>query len=140
MKVWTKVCLADRTKEVEQIGRSLTNYLYGYGPMLDIKKKYGISLDDYKEINQYMANRISGILMLYLASDYKRINDIVNKYNINNELISSVIPEIEGYINKSNDFTLGCLKQISFSNENLTLEETMLECYKDILFIFFSTR
>ena len=100
MKVWTKVCLADRTKEVEQIGRSLTNYLYGYGPMLDIKKKYGISLDDYKEINQYMANRISGILMLYLASDYKRINDIVSKYNINNELISNVIPEIEGYINK----------------------------------------
>ena len=39
----------------------------------------------------------------------------------------------DGYINKSNDFTLGYLKQISFSNENLTLEETMLECYKDIL-------
>ena len=40
---------------------------------------------------------------------------------------------LDGYINKSNDFTLGYLKQISFSNENLTLEETMLECYKDIL-------
>ena len=40
---------------------------------------------------------------------------------------------IDGYINKSNDFTLGYLKQISFSNENLTLEETMLECYKEIL-------
>jgi len=40
---------------------------------------------------------------------------------------------LNGYINKSNDFTLGYLKQISFSNENLTLEETMLECYKDIL-------
>lgn len=100
MKVWTKVSLCERTKEVEQIGRSLTNYLYSYGPMLNIKKKYGISLEDYKEINQYMANRISGILMLYLASDYRRINDIVNKYNINNELINSVIPEIEGYVNK----------------------------------------
>lgn len=40
---------------------------------------------------------------------------------------------IDGYINKSNDFTLGYLKQISFSNENLTLEETMLECYTEIL-------
>ena len=40
---------------------------------------------------------------------------------------------LNGYINKSNDFSLGYLKQISFSNENLTLEETMLECYKDIL-------
>jgi len=43
------------------------------------------------------------------------------------------VSNLNGYINKSNDFTLGYLKQISFSNENLTLEETMLECYKDIL-------
>jgi len=42
---------------------------------------------------------------------------------------------LDGYVNKSNDFTLGYLKQISFSNENLTLEETMLECYKDILLL-----
>ena len=43
------MCLADRTKEVEQIGRSLTNYLYGYGPMLDIKKKYGIKVRGFLE-------------------------------------------------------------------------------------------
>ena len=83
MKVWTKVCLADRTKEVEQIGRSLTNYLYGYGPMLDIKKKYGITLDDYKEINQYMANRISGILMLYLAYLLHYLNLVIYYYHDN---------------------------------------------------------
>lgn len=100
MKVWTKVRLADRSREVEQIGRSLTNYLYGYGPMLSIKDRYNISSEDYKEMTQYTANRISGILMLYLANDYKRINDIVNKYNINNEMINSIIPEVEGYINK----------------------------------------
>ncbi len=40
---------------------------------------------------------------------------------------------LSGYINKSNDFSLGCLKQISFSNENITLEETVLECYKEII-------
>jgi len=38
----------------------------------------------------------------------------------------------DGYISKSNDFTIGYLKQISFSNEDVTLEETILECYKDI--------
>ena len=38
----------------------------------------------------------------------------------------------EGYISKSNDFSIGYLKQISFSNDELTLEETILECYKDI--------
>ena len=40
---------------------------------------------------------------------------------------------LDGYINKSNDFSIGYLKQISFSNESLTLEEEILTCYKDIL-------
>lgn len=100
MKVWTKVHLLDRDTKVEQIGRSLTNYLYGYGPMLSIKNRYNISQEDYKAMTQYTANRISGILMLYLANDYQRINDIVNKYNVRNEIINSIIPEVEGYINK----------------------------------------
>lgn len=100
MKVWAKVHLKDRDPKVEQIGRSLTNYLYEYGPMLSIKDRYNISQEDYKEMTQYTANRISGILMLYLASDYRRINDIVNKYNIRNEVINNIIPEVEGYINK----------------------------------------
>lgn len=100
MKVWTKVHLKDRDAKVEKIGRSLTNYLYDSGSMVNIKERYNISKDDYKEITQYTANRISGILMLYLASDYKRINDIVNKYNIKNESINNIIPEVEGYINK----------------------------------------
>lgn len=39
----------------------------------------------------------------------------------------------EGYINKSNDFSIGYLKQISFSNENNTLENEILECYLHIL-------
>ena len=40
---------------------------------------------------------------------------------------------LDGYINKSNDFSIGYLKQISFSDETRTLEEEMLDCYKDIL-------
>ena len=100
MKVWTKVSLVDKNKQVEQIGRSLTNYLYEYGPMADIKSKYNISNDDYKEMTQYTANRIAGLLMLYLAQDNSRINDIANKYNFNNTMVKNITPEIEGYINK----------------------------------------
>ena len=51
-------------------------------------------------MSQYTANRISGILLLYLAKDYKRINDIANKYNLNNEVIKNINPEIEGYVSK----------------------------------------
>lgn len=40
---------------------------------------------------------------------------------------------LEGYINRSNDFSIGYLKQISFSNESNTLEEEILECYNHII-------
>ena len=40
---------------------------------------------------------------------------------------------LDGYISKSNDFDLGYLKQISFSDDSITLEEAMLECYKKVI-------
>lgn len=100
MKVWTKVRLKDQNKKIEQVSRSLTNYLYTYGPASEVKEKYNISESDYAKMSQYTANRISGILLLYLAKDYKRINDIANKYNLNNEVIKNINPEIEGYVSK----------------------------------------
>ena len=100
MKVWTKVRLKDQNKKIEQVSRSLTNYLYAYGPSSEVKEKYNISESDYAKMSQYTANRISGILLLYLAKDYKRINDIANKYNLNNEVIKNINPEIEGYVSK----------------------------------------
>ena len=100
MKVWTKVQIKDKNKEVEDITKSLTNYLYGYGPILDITRKYNITPEDRTIIDQYTANRISGLLMLYLVKDYKRINNIINKYNIDASNLDTIIPEIEGYIEK----------------------------------------
>ena len=98
MKMWTKVSIKDKNKDVEIVARALTNYLYYYGPVSDIMRKYNISQEDKFILNQYTANRIAGLLLLYLSNDYKRINDIANKYNINT--ISEIIPEIEGYIEK----------------------------------------
>ena len=100
MKVWTKVHIKDKNKDVEAISKSLTNYLYGYGPILDITRKYQISPEDRSIIDNYTANRIAGLLMLYLTKDYKRINNIVNKYNIDASELENIIPEIEGYIEK----------------------------------------
>ena len=100
MKIWSKVFIKDKNKDVELIAKSLTNYIYGYGPILDISRKYNIDPLDRKKIDQYTANRIAGLLMLYLSKDYRRINDIANKYNINGTNITEIIPEIEGYIEK----------------------------------------
>ena len=100
MKIWAKVHIKDQNKSINQISKSLTNYLYGYGPILNICRKYNISAKDREVLDQYTANRIAGLLMLYFSKDKKRINDIVNKYNINASNIKTILPEIEGYIEK----------------------------------------
>ncbi len=100
MKIWTKVTITDKNKDVEIIAKALTNYLYYFSPIINISKKYHITEEDRKELNQYTANRIAGLLLLYLSKDHKRINDIANKYNINNPYLSNILPEIEGYIEK----------------------------------------
>ena len=100
MKMWAKVQITDKNKDVELIAKSLTNYLYGYGPIQNLVRKYQITPEDRKTLDQYTANRIAGLLMLYLSKDYPRINDIANKYNINAINYSEITPEIEGYIEK----------------------------------------
>lgn len=100
MKKWSKVHIKDNNREVEAISKSLTNYLYGFGPISDITRKYKITPYDRAILDQYTANRIAGLLLLYLSKDTKRINDIVNKYNIDASLINNILPEIEGYIEK----------------------------------------
>ena len=47
--------------------------------------------------------------MLYLAKDTKRINDIVNKYNIPEGIIEQITPELEGYIKDKKDVHFGRL-------------------------------
>lgn len=100
MKIWTKVQIKDRNYEVERIAKSFTNYLYGYGPIRDLYRKYNVSYNDIKVIDQDIANKIAGLLLLYLSKDVRRINDIANKYNINAAMVSTIFPEIEGYIEK----------------------------------------
>ena len=99
MKVWTKVQLKDQDPEISIISKSLSNYIYKNGPITDLIRKYNISANDKKLLDEYTTNRIAGLLMLYIANDENRINNILNKYN-NPEDNKSVIPELEGYIEK----------------------------------------
>ena len=99
MKIWSKVKIKDNNKDVLLLSKSLTNYLYGYGPILDICRKYNISREDRTILDKYTSDRIAGLLMLYISRNIDRINDIANKYNYDDN-ISNINPEIEAYIEK----------------------------------------
>ena len=100
MKVWTKVRIKDRNKQVELISKSFMNYIFIQGPINDLYRKYNVSAEDRHIINQYTTNRVAGLIMLYLSRNFDRINDIANKYNMNASSNSDIVPEIEGYIEK----------------------------------------
>ena len=99
MKVWRNIKIKDSNKEILLLSKSLTNYLYGYGPVLDICRKYNISIEDRAILDKYTYDRIIGLLMLQMNKNYDRINDIANKYNLDDN-IKNINPEIEAYIDK----------------------------------------
>ena len=82
MKIWAKVTIKDKNKEVESVAKSLTNYLYGYGPIHDICRKYNINQNDRKLLDQYTANRVAGLLMLYFFDKYAEDTPEIYSFNI----------------------------------------------------------
>ena len=46
MKVWKNVKIKDTNKDVLLLSKSFTNYLYGYGPILEICRKIGVFIVD----------------------------------------------------------------------------------------------
>ena len=100
MKIWKKARFLKKNKLIEMISRSYINYIYRDGPINEIIRKYRIQPEDILKLNQYTADRIAGLVLLYLAKDKERLNDIVLKYNSDQLLVTDIIPEIEGYIEK----------------------------------------
>lgn len=98
MKIWKKIVLNEKNKDINIIANSLTKYIIKDNPILEIYSKYNVDIEDKNKIENYIANRIGGLLLLYFSKDTKRINDIVNKYNSNTNQI--VTPELEGYVEK----------------------------------------
>ena len=99
MKVWRNIKIKDQNKDVLILSKCLTNYLYKYGPVQDIYRKYNINSKDRAILDKYTSDRIAGLVMLYISKNYDRINDIANKYNLDDN-INSITPEIEAYIDK----------------------------------------
>ena len=100
MKVWTKVKITKKDKELEQIVTSYINYIFKDTAFSYLAKKYQMTEYDVQIFYQKLAARIAGVLLLYLADDKKRLQDILNKYSQENVYLKDLIPEVEGYIDR----------------------------------------
>ncbi len=71
MKVWKKAKFLKKDKTIDMISRAYINYIYRNGPINDIIRRYNIQPEDIFRLNQYTADRIAGLVILYLAKDKK---------------------------------------------------------------------
>ena len=98
MKVWKRVRFLKKDKKIDMITKSYVNYIYENSPINEIFDRYKVSPSERVRLNQYIADRIAGLVVLSLANDKERLNDIVIKYYNNQLLVSEIVPEIEGFI------------------------------------------
>lgn len=98
MKVWKRVRFLKKDKKIDMITKSYVNYIYENSPINEIFDRYKVSPSERVRLNQYIADRIAGLVVLSLANDKERLNDIVIKYYNNQLLVGEIAPEIEGFI------------------------------------------
>lgn len=98
MKVWKRVRFLKKDKKIDMITKSYVNYIYENSPINEIFDRYKVSPSERVRLNQYIADRIAGLIVLSLANDKERLNDIVIKYYNNQLLVGEIVPEIEGFI------------------------------------------
>lgn len=100
MKVWTKVKIEQKNKDVERLIQAYTNYIFKDTSLSKLKAKYQISQEEINTVYQELASRLGGLLILYIGQDQRRLHDIVNRYQSANASFSNQAPEVEGYIEK----------------------------------------
>ena len=91
MKVWTKVHIKDKNKQVELISKAFTNYLYTYGPILNIFRKYGVSLEDKKALDKYKPTTEKGKYILSRRKQGVSIQDLTQELNVSRQTIYNLL-------------------------------------------------
>ncbi len=100
MKVWTKVKINQKNKDIESLTKSYINYILNDTSIEKLQEKYQIEQQEIDLIYQELASRIAGLLILYIGKDHRRLKEIYKKYQINPEKFVSFTPELEGYVEK----------------------------------------
>lgn len=100
MKVWTKVRINQKNKEIDKIVKAYINYLLKDNALSVLAMKYHMEENEVRTVYEQLSARIAGLIILYIGKDQRRLYDILNRYQGDNSYLTRVLPEIEGYIEK----------------------------------------
>ena len=126
MKVWTKVHIKDKNKQVELISKAFTNYLYTYGPILNIFRKYGVSLEDKKALDKYVSNmEIYGETKRIPVNETQYIHFTINLNTEEKVELKNVLTYIDIYSKDYNTDDIAKTANVKLQNLDYSLQASV---------------
>ena len=82
---------------IDSISKSITQYAFRSGPIEEMHSNNQLSQKDMKKLNEYMANRIAGLLTVISNGDFDNVINVLSFYASLSSGWDKVEPDIEEF-------------------------------------------
>lgn len=79
--------------EINQLAKALAYYIFCIGPVENMQADGKLNQEDMKNLNQFMVNRLAGILSALLEGKWLKLDLLLGYYNIFDEIWDTVMPD-----------------------------------------------
>lgn len=84
---------------IDSISKTITQYAFRSGPIEEMHANNQLSQKDMKKLNEYMANRIAGLLTVLSKGNYDNVIKVLSFYASLSSDWSKVKPDVEEFYN-----------------------------------------
>lgn len=82
---------------IDSISKAITQYAFRSGPIEEMHSNNQLSQKDMKKLNEYMTNRIAGLLTVLSNGDYDNVVKVLSFYATLSSDWDKVEPDIEEF-------------------------------------------
>lgn len=87
---------------IDSISKAITQYAFRSGPIEEMHANNQLSQKDMKKLNEYMANRIAGLLTAISNGDFDNVVKVLSFYATLSSGWDKVKPDVQEFIIKLN--------------------------------------
>ena len=84
---------------IDMISKAITQFAFRSGPVEDMHAKNKLTQKDMRALNEYMANRIAGLLTAISNGDFDNVVKVLSFYGTLSSDWDKVKPDIEEFYN-----------------------------------------
>lgn len=82
---------------IDSIPKAITQYAFRSGPIEEMHSNNQLSQKDMKKLNEYMANRIAGLLTIISNGDFDNVINVLSFYTTLSSDWNKVKPDIKEF-------------------------------------------